>query len=1814
MAAPHSNKGMLIPMTAILDEAGSKRSIKELKSLIKQQVIKIRPELATKEFKKELDKIIKDGMKHMSYTLDKNNKISSFSTAVNVSPSQRVSLSAHRTETVRKKNYVDPLTGEKKEIPGSPAHWELRGVTFQANAISTAKLYGNTVKDIIKLENKLEEAKIANNKSGIESLERDIANLEKRKADYQAVLQKDQSEATHQKTLERTEILKNQAAIDRENKSVKLRTRAIGDNYREMERLRKSQLKMSKGSDEYKYAQKRIREIKSDVNRLTGDSPTMKLVRTQYQEKYKYSLKAQTGSDDVAKYNQAMVARLKIEKELASVQMKVDKNKSEDTPETRNYINTLLAEQKLQKEIMDTISEKNKNSAKSVEIADLEAKYTKGAQINAEKLNSENSKSKNILRDIATGWKKAAARVVDYTIAYRTLWYGVSLIKSAIQTIQELNKSFTDIQMVTGMTDREVNRLAESYAKLAQEYGATIQQVAQGATEWLRQGKTASEAGELMKQTLMMSKLGAIDSAKATEYLTSTLNGFGLEARDASKIVDTFSALDMAAATSTEELAIAFQRSANSAKDAGIDFNELAAYITVVSETTRKSASTIGESFKTLAARYMNVKVGVAIDPESGENINDVEKALSTVGIRIRTDQNTWRDFGDVINEIGGNWKYYNEMQKNTITTAMAGVRQAENFRALLNNFEKVGKYTEIAANSAGSAVRKYEVYLDSVEAKTNKLISTFQELAYQPLLVWLYKAILDLTTAFGSLLKVTFDNVGTFSALSAALGMMFLKTKLLSGTALGKTFLNLIDSGKILATRLRLIGLATDKLTLKTIAATIASKALWFAMSPAALAAVAVGIGVVAYALNENAKSLEKSKEELEKLNGELDEYKNRLSDNKDELSKLLELQGTDAYTQKVKDRIVQITKENERLAKQIELRERLIALQQKEVDKGVKDKLGPTKTDKNYYDTSKTGGFTVDPQGDFAKLEKKISQVRMLEYQIQQIENNPKLTREQKDTKIAGLDEQVRKLEEDILILNDTIQENATGLSGASEENQAYKQKASELNDEVYVLTGSTNDLTGETGDLADGMEDVTGQAEAMANTLEGLTSKEADLESVQKEIKDQGYISSETIAKLTKSYPELNSLLMQYQAGVASTTDVIEALQSSYDDDLKEYKLYIAEKNSSDSSFYQKILNDSRTAVDAFSENYGIDLDNFTTLAEAKLAVESALIEELSTMWGEYYNATTDSLTTDYAEKQRNLQYITDPKERQKQLDEMKEIETLLGKRQGMVKEFEDITSGFKTNIQGADDDSGTDAKIEEFNELYRQLQYRRDMNLMSEAEYYDELEKLNKQYFANSKKYLEQYQQYEVEIYQGREQLWKDEFDKRLDNSKKWIERRKELDDWGSDSEILALLRVKAYLEQYYADAKKNHTEYVDDIKAELDTVVDSLATMQNEIIKTFKEGYGESLISDIQDKIDSLENKRLNDSTISRLESQIEAEKERLELLEDQAGEEEKLTAEIQKQKELIAGLQRQKDIRVYSAEKGWTWEQDRQKIVEEQTKLTEMEADLQKEQIQSIIDSLEEKLDDAEKAYDKQIKALQKEKENLEYLSKIRENKEKPTIESVIEKLKTFGTAGEEAAAGLLAWVNDLRKSLGLAPLAIDLGGYKAPPLPAGTKGQTSYGGGGSGSGTAYDSEGKSQTVTIVNGKTQESLPVGTVVKTAGGNFQITGGTPGNYESIRVNDEGGLNTGKGMMLKNVIEPERVLSPQQTKSFESLVRFLPKLKPMMETFSLNPQRQQLAFNASDNSITIQNLNIQAPNGATLQSLLLEAKNIAKINKR
>jgi len=355
------------------------------------------------------------------------------------------------------------------------------------------------------------------------------------------------------------------------------------------------------------------------------------------------------------------------------------------------------------------------------------------------------------------GLKNAIKQTIEYSVSIGLVYGALNQIKEGIQYIKDLNKELTNIQLVTGDTDANTAKLAVTYNNLAKETGATTIEVAKGALEWVRQGKTAEETGVLLKNSLMLSKLGNMESADATERLTSIMNGFKLKAEETTQVVDKLVALDNAYATSVDEISTAMKFSSNSAQQAGVDFNHLAAYITVVSSTTRQSSETIGQAFKTMFARFTDIKAG-KID-EDGLGINNVETALARVNISLRDSKNSFRDIQDVIKDVSDKWSSLSEVEQDNIAKSIAGVRQKEQFLVLMTNQQKIQQALNIEEKSSNLAKERYAIYLKSIEASQNKLTASWEAMvssaATKDMITSFYNgatAVLDMVNALGGI------------------------------------------------------------------------------------------------------------------------------------------------------------------------------------------------------------------------------------------------------------------------------------------------------------------------------------------------------------------------------------------------------------------------------------------------------------------------------------------------------------------------------------------------------------------------------------------------------------------------------------------------------------------------------------------------------------------------------------------------------------------------------------------------------------------------------------------------------------------------------------------------------------------------------------------------------------------------------------------------------------------------------------------------------------------------------------------------------
>ena len=216
----------------------------------------------------------------------------------------------------------------------------------------------------------------------------------------------------------------------------------------------------------------------------------------------------------------------------------------------------------------------------------------------------EARKTGNLGATAGEKFQKAWSKFGGWTLASASFMATIKSIKDMTKNVVDLDTAITDLRMATGGSYSETKELMDSYIALGKEMKASALDVANAANDYLRQGKTIQETNELVKDSLVLSKVGAIQSSDATTYLTTAMKGYNVAASETIGIVDKLSAVDMASATSAGGLAEGMAQVANNANIAGVSMDKLLGYLATIGETTGEGMSSVGNSLSPQFSRY----------------------------------------------------------------------------------------------------------------------------------------------------------------------------------------------------------------------------------------------------------------------------------------------------------------------------------------------------------------------------------------------------------------------------------------------------------------------------------------------------------------------------------------------------------------------------------------------------------------------------------------------------------------------------------------------------------------------------------------------------------------------------------------------------------------------------------------------------------------------------------------------------------------------------------------------------------------------------------------------------------------------------------------------------------------------------------------------------------------------------------------------------------------------------------------------------------------------------------------------------------
>lgn len=825
-------------------------------------------------------------------------------------------------------------------------------------------------------------------------------------------------------------------------------------------------------------------------------------------------------------------------------------------------------------------------------------------------------------------------------MGYKVINQVYESISDAYSELKNVDSEMVNIRKVTGKSADEMERLEKSSYKISQNYGRSPSEYLASTAAFAKAGYN-DKSDKLGELALLTENVGDVDNDLANQFLISSdaawkLNG---DIEQLSTILDGFNELSNRTATTVNDLAEGMTVSASVFAQAGLSAKDYSALVGTAQAKTQESGKVVARGMRTI---LMNIRQIKGTDLETGEIIDEnslakAESTLEDVGIDIRETVNgvsELRNPMQILQDLADKWENLSSVQQSAIQEALANKRQSNIFTALMENFNDVKKASQIYDESAGSAMRENEYYLDSWNAKLEMLKANWTSYISSITDISAIKTSLDVVSG---ILKLLNTGVGQF-----ATQMTLLVVSLnLANRALQAFVANNVYAGIIQ------LGLAEGNLgmAIRMVTGDLIEQAAAWAATPVGMITILIAaVYGITKAYDLFTVSLDEHRQKLDDLKSKYDEFESKLQSIQSELEtatqRIVELEAKDNLTFVEREELDKLKETNAELKRQQDLLEQSKKLAQNDVNKqfvATMKKDVDDSSEYQYFSAEQTAHKTLSWGSFFRNFAAgglaagyKEDERLYIEQQFQQYESLKDqyanaTTQKDKDR----IDKQIKEIE---TYLNDKSQQWLTDSDGIGYITNPQNDDERKVNEYLDYIN-----------DFRDRVAIETGGTDAKYNAFTRILNKDefSDIKSQLESLGDVGELTGEKIKDLIPVGSELYNKLVSL--GVIAEDD------SSWYGNLANTFNKVTEAADTN-SIALKELNDSldkiqsayqtaSTAIEEYNENGYISVDTFQSLMELEPEYLNLLMDENGTLalTSENLYKLTEARINDLAAKQ-------------------------------------------------------------------------------------------------------------------------------------------------------------------------------------------------------------------------------------------------------------------------------------------------------------------------------------------------------------------------------------------------------------------------------------------------------------------------------------------------------------------------------------------------------------------------------------------------
>lgn len=338
----------------------------------------------------------------------------------------------------------------------------------------------------------------------------------------------------------------------------------------------------------------------------------------------------------------------------------------------------------------------------------------------------------NILRDVQRKYQGFLDGVVRNTMEAAKWMVAIQLTYVPLEKFNELiqlaidnQDKLADSAIALNMSMERMGRTFNDITEVANETGTPLNEAIEGFSAAYRataglgnQAQRTAVALNLLKNSLILSRLATIDQKEAMDVLISSLRQVGLPLSQSSLLLNKWIATSKSSQVSIQDLAEAYSVVGAAAKSSGFDIDTLNGIIAALAESTSYSGKQVGNIIRSFI---------------SNMSTKEARDELYKLGISVTDVNHNLRSSLDILEEISSRYSagLINDTQLTQLARALAGgSRRAAPMITLIKTYGKALQMAKISANATNESQEALNIKLDTARSKVTQLSNAFQHLA----------------------------------------------------------------------------------------------------------------------------------------------------------------------------------------------------------------------------------------------------------------------------------------------------------------------------------------------------------------------------------------------------------------------------------------------------------------------------------------------------------------------------------------------------------------------------------------------------------------------------------------------------------------------------------------------------------------------------------------------------------------------------------------------------------------------------------------------------------------------------------------------------------------------------------------------------------------------------------------------------------------------------------------------------------------------------------------------------------------------------